>query len=115
MAYEMNTESNSIEIADVLESLAAKVAVATRLAQKSLRGRMDGSLRALFHVGDAYVSTIGRCMAEDLGNCAACSPMTVPIELFERIEVQLASMKAHQLELGCEHAWPLCSFCAEST
>ena len=100
MAYEMNTEESCMGTADILESLAAKVAVASRLAQKSLRGQMDDSLRAVFRIGDAYVSTIGRCMAGDLGNNAVCSPLMVPLELFEKMEMQLASMKAHQLDVN---------------
>ena len=34
MAYEMNTEESCMGTADILESLAAKVAVASRLSQK---------------------------------------------------------------------------------
>ena len=45
---------------------------------------MDDSLRAIFRIEDAYVSTIGRCMADDLENNAVCSPTMVPLELFEK-------------------------------
>ena len=57
---------------------------------------MDSQLRALFGMADAFVSSIGKCMAGELATDDACMPLLVPIDLWIKMEAQLRSMTLHR-------------------
>ena len=99
MAYEKNTSMDSngdMHVLDTLESLAAKIGVASRQAQRALRGRIDDPVRAVFGIADHLVANLGKCISGDLVALEASVPLMVPLILFDKVAINLESLKAHR-------------------